>query len=1509
MAIDFDKAKKNIGKSYDKTMGAWEKEHQKQFKAQQEAEKQAKLEKLKKAKKTTKTPNGHTVNAGGRKQLTPEAKLELERQQATNAVPKFLRNMTEAVIDNSVLGGITTLAYGKKPSSDFDSPYYDEIHSGTSATLGRLTGQGAMFASQFAAGSAPLNKISQAIAKTKLGQAVAKSVIGDATIGLGQNIVMAKGEGLEGEDLVKDVALNTGLDLALGAGLEVIPAAKSYLKNTKLAKQAKNVGEVADTTKKVAETGNLGVKNTLSDAQKVNSGTISDAKRPAKIESNTRLSGNDLDEYMSVGSKTARRVKAKNIETGTSPILTSPDEIKKYIDDSISGIESNSTKGYGRVGKSLADDVKAKTNGEVDLYGKYLELNSDDLRHSSKRHSLPKRDGDIPLSVVDFENIPDYIDNYDDILDIVQTKDGLRIQLGKKINGYSVITEIVQDSRNSLKFKNMWGVSTEKYLREYKNKRIRYRATSNNAIGREASYTFSELPLNKTLPQSSYEVKPEKANKTLKDLGAVNPDILFVGDKIENAKGLFDRLYKYTVSGQKELERLSKVAGNTKVDDYTQAVRAAKGTVSNIFHDSLVDTAGKVINEKSYKSLIDEIPKNVRKDFQTYAEHLHNIDRVREGVPVYKQYSAEDSQKIVDEMLKKHPEFTQYTKDLNEWWNQFTKAWLLDTGRISKESYEAMLKKYPNYIPTYRVEKGFGGIGSLPNRVNVGSGVKGAKGGESEIIPLEDSFLAQIDRIVSGTRKNDLYTSVIEEIRKNPEQMKSFGVLTENKDILKNDILDNMLSDATIKTKGKDMYEAIVNEMSEVDRRGLQEVKNGVGMVTAYIDGKPVSAYINKDMLDALNLLNDSYDSEVVREISKIGRSITNPVKAGITGYNPLFIISNVSRDLPTLYIQSQHSMWKTTTGLGKAIKAMMTNDEIYKTYKALGGKQSGYYAAGKGFDDALTQKGVKKLWSNVESLMSILGEGTETIPRLAEFINSVEKYGYTKDGLLRAAKDAAESTVNFKRTAPVTKAVDSWVLYLNAAVQGLDKFGRTIKNAPLKTLGRSAAMISVPYVLLTAKNWDNPHYQDLNERTKQNYFCIPNIAGEKDEQGYAKTFIKVPVNREYGAIAAASFDIIFDMLDGKSFEEATKGYSETLKNNFVPPSLEENIFAPITKHLPENKDFAGRSIVPESLVNASPKYQQDYTTSGVARGVANVANFLDDKGLPTPDTLKSPKKVDYLIDSYGGYLGQVAQGATGNNTTDLKSGVEGAFIDPFKQRFTADARFSSGPIAEFYDAKEKALVEKNDAKLEGKETSEGQIKTKVYNKIASEISDLTKEEKQIQSSNLPKTEKDKKVKVLRTKKNELAKSAETEVKKALKEYKQAPTFANLPTKTKEKYNSKAGISKEKWAKAYESQKSEDKYSAKTLAMINNGVTTYEQAKSIFSGISESAFNEGMALHKTGVKIDAVKSAYVKANTNGNSYISKDEAIAYLNSTNYSRAQKRAIFDALMANPKTKNPY
>lgn len=1007
------------------------------------------------------------------------------------------------------------------------------------------------------------------------------------------------------------------------------------------------------------------------------------------------------------------------------------------------------------------------------------------------------------------------------------------------------------------------------------------------------SHNGKELKPNRKLKANGVPEVHEKVGNfdvESSNVGFVSPEMKFVEDTVENAQGLFDRLYSKVVSGQRELERLSNKSGRTAVDDYTQAVRNSKGTVSYIFNRGLVDSAGNVVNEKSYKKLIEGIPKAVRKDFNTYAQHLHNIDRIREGKPVFKQFTADESQQIVDDMLKQHPEFAEYTKNINEWWNEFIKTWLVDTGRISQESFDAMKKMYPNYIPTYRVGKSMGGGADLPNRFNAGSGIRKAKGGTSDVIPLEDNFLAQINRIVSSTKKNDLYSSIIRELEASPEELKPFGVAISNKDVLKDTSLDDLLTG--------------------LEKQRLQQVKDGRYMITAYRNGQPVSAYVNENIADALKLLDDAYGGKFWRSFAEAGKTITNPVKAGITGYNPLFAISNAIRDFPTLYIQSKHGVIKTTSGIGKALKQMVTKGDLYQKYMALGGKQSGYFATGKGFEESLKGKtGIPKVKETIENILSFFGEGTETIPRLAEFINSVEKYGDTKEGVLRALKDAGEVTVNFSRSAPITKVLDGWTLYLNAAVQGLDKFGRTVKSAPLKTLGRSAALITVPYAALMVYNWDNPHYQDLNDRTKQNYFLIPNWMGEKDSQGNAMTFIKLPINREYGALLGSSLDVLYGYMNGE--ENPLNGYGETISNNFAPPNpLTDNILAPLIINLPQNEDFAGRTIVPQNMEKASPINQTDASTSGAANKLAALMNGVDEKTmLPVPDTLKSPKKLDYLIDSYGGYFGQVAQAATSQAKDALDVG-RNVGIEPVTQRFTADSRFSSGVLSDFYDEKDRLDGLKQDATLTGKENPEVNAQSKIYNSISKSISDLTKEEKSIKANkSLSKETKDRKIKAIRAKKNELARSAKKKAEAAAKEARTSPTFSALENKTKERYKAGKGITKEGWAKAYNAQKDIKNHSAKVIAMINNGVTTYEQVSSINKEISETGFNEGIALYNAGVTAEQVEKAKASANTDDKSYISKEEAINYLNSTNYSRQQKAAIFDSLMSNPKTKNPY
>ncbi len=1516
--IDFDKEREEIGKAYDAKMGKWLKEQEAKKQAEKNAAKVKHVQETKskgaatakskkvneKTKQTQKEAVGKVVKGLKGAFSAPETPLAPNQEYLT------LSNGQKVVVQKGA-SAPQTVDWNKVKASNFGSAYtgagtglvnaftglpsaaasiatgknvdiseklgltlkndksFQEsgISNTTAYKGGELGGEMLGYVIQSGLANPLTSKVGNAVAKTRLGKSIAENAVDAATIGTLQNIGIGYQQGLRGKELAEDVVGNTLLDMGVGTGLSLAGAGFRTLRNAKnvdLPTKTNVPNQVVEPTAKVAETGDLG-------------GSATSKNKPRTTEA---VPDNEAKKMHTT---------SMHIEKSKSP-------------------DTRARAGYNNVPQQTSETT--------------LPLN-ESMPQSKAKVNLPRKTTNPQAQAQDMlrELSPEFESQYEE--QVSKLADYIREYKGKgsttnlvPINEDNTGRAIRYTSSNNddwyrealKKYGSNSAVNkhADEIAREIIDEELRL-AKGQQAYADDYLYTLNEKGnrllniVNKELPKPGRKLKangiPETHEKVgifdveSSNIGFVNPDLQYVGEVLEEGKGLFDRFYKNIVSGQKELERLSKVSGSTKVDDYTQGVRSAKSTVTHIFHNGMVDASGKVVDSKSYRSLIDEIPKAVREDFNTYAQHLHNIDRIREGVPVFKQVSADQSQQIVDDMLKAHPEFAQYTKSINEWWNKFVKTWLVDTGRITQESYDAMLKKYPNYIPTYRVGKGYGG-GSLPNKVNAGSGIKGAKGGTSDVIPLEDNFLAQIDRIVTSTRKNDLYASIIDTLKKDPEGLKAFGVLTDNKSVLDNDILDDLLG--------------------EVDSRGLKEVKNGVNMLTAYVDGKPVSAYINQDMVDALKLLENAYGSKYMRSFGEVGRKLTNPVKAGITGYNPLFAVANMMRDFPTLFIQSQHSMFKTTTGLFKALGAMVTNNDMYQTYKALGGKQGGYYAQGKGFEDALNEKGLKHLWSKIENAFSFIGETTETLPRMAEFINSVEKYGDSKDGLMRALKDASESTVNFSRSAPLTKTVDSWVLYLNAAMQGLDKFGRTVKNAPLKTLGRSAALISVPYATLMLANWDNPHYQDLTERIKQNYFCIPNVNGEKDSEGYAMTFIKVPVNREYGALLGSSLDIIYGMMQGQSWEEATKGYGETLKDNFAPPNpLEDHILAPITEHIPENKNYAGYSIVPANLEGASPRYQQDASTSGIAKGIAKVANNINDNlGVDLGDTLNSPMKVDYLIDQYGGYFGQVAQGMTNNNVENARTSLKEGVIEPFKQRFTADARYSSGVVSNFYDAKEANERAKADVKAQGESFGEANAKGRVYDSIADQLSDISKEEKAILADKkLSKAEKDKKIKALRTKRNEIARSAEAKTEAAAKEYRQAPTYSQLNSKIKEKYNSGVGLSKEKWAKAYNSQVKEKKTSVKVMNLLDNGVTSYEQAATINSNISETAFKEGKALKAAGVTNEQIKEAYVKANYDGNTSVSKAEAMRYLNGKDYTRAQKRAIFDALMSNPDTRNPY
>lgn len=243
---------------------------------------------------TQKKPGGGRNKTGGgtasvsrsrdRKAQLPESgKKAFEEAQATYAIPRFMRGASAAMINTSVPALASSLLTGEpvvKPSEaekklgatdsfaykagefvgqgiGYMMPYgaaEKQIAKGAAKVLGTNTAKKAV-------GKAAASRLGQRIGREAVeetAEGLAKSIIGDATIGTAMNYGVARSQGLEGEELAKDMLINAGADLAFGAGAELLPVAfkglKSLKKTPEIIPDAKAAGETVSGLKKAAGT-------------------------------------------------------------------------------------------------------------------------------------------------------------------------------------------------------------------------------------------------------------------------------------------------------------------------------------------------------------------------------------------------------------------------------------------------------------------------------------------------------------------------------------------------------------------------------------------------------------------------------------------------------------------------------------------------------------------------------------------------------------------------------------------------------------------------------------------------------------------------------------------------------------------------------------------------------------------------------------------------------------------------------------------------------------------------------------------------------------------------------------------------------------------------------------------------------------------------------------------------------------------------------------------------------
>lgn len=697
-----------------------------------------------------------------------------------------------------------------------------------------------------------------------------------------------------------------------------------------------------------------------------------------------------------------------------------------------------------------------------------------------------------------------------------------------------------------------------------------------------------------------------------------------------------------------------------KVGDrsYTLATNSKNvgGTVDYILKDGLVDRNGKRIGS-SLKDIAESIPKGQENDFWEYVLQRHNVARAAEGKPIYSDFTPEMSSEKAKYFESINPTWKNKANNITNWLNTFMDEWGVNSGITDKELYSALRKQYPNYIPTNRDFSSLEQGTLLTNGrgfVNQSKPIKKATGSDRNITDPLENIMNLVNRTVRTARYNEVGQSLVDTINKNPEIYKSVA-------------------------------EIVPGEVNS-------SVKN---IVSVLVDGKPINVQINdKSLLDSLQKLNQSN----VGDIEKAFKKATGVFKSLITQKNPFFAVKNIARDLPTAYINgSENNPIKYGLDLIKAGKDLTTNSLIAQQYKALGGGGSNFFSSdnvAKSAKELINPPLLKRLGNGIEKFNNL----TESAPRLAEFKRVANKTGDMQKALF-AANDVS---TNFSRGGDITKHIDSVTPYLNASVQGLDKLVRQFKNKPIETVLKGATAITAPTLVLNYINKDNPNYQQLDDRTKDTYFLIPKEDG---------TFFKLPKSRELGVLFGSLTERILRKNQGD--KKAFSNFRNTLKTNFGPTSpAENNIFSPLLINLPKNKDFANRTIVPQSMQDRSPQLQYDETTSEIGKKIGEIANL-------------SPKQVDYVIKSYTGVVGQLLLPSTTKNN-------KGGAAKAITTQFVADPLYSNQVLTDFYDnydkyknlAADKNFVEDIDSKVLTKEEN---IRNYLA-KASKEISALSKE-------------------------------------------------------------------------------------------------------------------------------------------------------------------------------------
>ncbi len=972
--------------------------------------------------------------------------------------------------------------------------------------------------------------------------------------------------------------------------------------------------------------------------------------------------------------------------------------------------------------KGKTDTIK----GEVDM-SRPLKRPSEIKGDISKLFNIPvnSRKYNKRKALGFYKVMPEVIRiKYDNDLGVVAHE--LGHHLDKQYSFNTNHPEIIQSMVNKMSPEFKKAYSESEYPAEAVAEFLRYYLTDINTAKEFAGdfYNTFEQSLNLKDLKNIQEIRAdvlrwvngewmEKAKKTMV---AADENRKTLKDKItaENANMLFFDVFAPFNRYVKTIEDSTGKKVPPSLNPYLLALQTNKngGRIDSILRGEMSSPTNNIIyKEDNLQKILDASGKNTS-EFELYLKLKHALTLEDKGHQIFPK-DIEVSQERLNAMEQQFPEFKELSERLYKWYDAYFKAWVIDTNMLgpdSKKIYEVMRKKYPYYVPMFRVKDGqikgkntkagFNDQKSPVDRLS-------EKGSDRDTISPIDGIVMQVNRAVNAQTKNNVMRSVI-------EHYKTVDGLGNFIDRVSPDMERQVVS-----TRGiKDMIDWDFKKNSNA--KELDEIINAIpDFIENYKSlpksrDKDIIGVINKDgkkefyqvfdenFLKAMTNMDKVQLDFTVQAIAEVRRKIT----ALTTGANPMFALtSNIPRDIQQAFLYGSHNNpFEYAKATGAAVINVLKESEGYNKFKALGG---GYGSSIQGAETKMSKdmrnkltdfrKGKKSTGrSNLDHFIGMIADmndWAEAAPRYAEYEKAYKKgmelYKNEYDASIYALHKSDDVTLNFMRKGTIMNTAAGQIIpYFNAGLQGIDKLKRSLitdSEVRKQTWIKSITMLTIPTILLWAFHRDDEDYKKLSKGIKDNYWILP----WKTSDG---AFIRIPKPKDVAALFGSDFERGLNAVLEKEGADAFNGYFGTLLDALTPNT--ETVFRPIID-VEKNEKWSGGAIVNQSMQGVLKQDQYDDTTSSIAihlaKAVAQV--FPESK-------YASPKNINYLLDQMGGGVMDILLPLTTPNSYTP--------IEAVRRKYIADPSYSNDVINEFYELK--SATEKANNSFEKKGTITNKI-------------------------------------------------------------------------------------------------------------------------------------------------------------------------------------------------------